>query len=106
MELGLRVVADLRCTLVADAGHRGLDRGDALRDEFDDDASAVGGVGDATNVPRLLQAIDDPGDGTGRQPHEVGQPAGRGRPAVDQDLERLDVGLREPEPDRDGLPEE
>ncbi len=106
VQLGLRVVTDLRRALVADTGHRGLDRGDALRDELDDDAPAIGGVGDATDVAGLLQAVDDAGDRAGRQPHEIGQPAGGGRPAIDEDLERLDIGLREAEPDRDGLPEE
>ena len=92
-QLGVRVVADLRRALVADAGHRGLDRGDALRDELDDDPAAVGRVGDAADVAGLLEAVDDPGDGAGRQAHELGQPAGRGRAAVDEHLEGLDIGL-------------
>ena len=38
-----------------------LDGGDPLGDDFDDDPPAVGRVGDASDVARLLEPVDDAG---------------------------------------------
>ena len=85
---------------------RRLDGGHLLGDDLDDDPPPVGRVGDAPHIARLLEAVDDAGDGAGRQAHQLGQPAGGRRAGVEEDLERLDVGLGQAEPDGDRLAEE
>ena len=98
-QLGLRVSADLRRALVADARHGCLDTSHALRHELDDDAPAVGRIGDAAHIAGLLEAVDHAGDRAGRQAREVGQHAGGRRAAVEEHLERLDIGLGQAEPE-------
>ena len=105
-ELALAEVADLDRALLADAGHRGLDIRDLLGNDLDDDSPPIGRIGDPADVAGLLEPVDDAGDRAGRQAHQVGQLAGRRGPAVDEQLERLDVGLGEAEADGDGLAEE
>ena len=83
-----------------------LDGGHPLGDDFDDDPSAVGRVGDASDVARLLEPVDEPGDRARGQAHDLGELAGRGRPGVDQELEGVDVGLGEAQSDGDGLAED
>ncbi len=97
---------DLGRALLAEVGHRRLHLGHLLRDQLDDDPPAIGRVGDAPDVARLLEAVDDAGDRAGRQAHQLRQPAGRRGAGVEQDLERLDVRLGQAEADRHGLPEE
>ena len=105
-ELGRGVLADLRRALVADAGHRCGDSRDAVGHELDDDAPPIGGVGDTAHVAGLLQAIDDAGDRAGGQARQVGQLARGRRAAVDEHLERLDVGLGQAEPEGHRVAEE
>ena len=77
-----------------------------LGDDFDDHPSAIGRVGDAPDVAGLLEAVDDPGDGTRREPGDLRQLPGGRRPHVEELLERLDVGLRQSEADGHRLAEE
>ena len=105
-KLGVAVVADLVGARLADPVERRLHAGNLVGHDLDDDPPAVGRVGDAPDVAGLLEPVDDPGDRAGRQAHEL-----RERPAVvdarvDEDLERLDVGLGQAEPDGHGLAEE
>jgi hypothetical protein len=105
-ELGIRVLRHLLGTLALDPVERDPDVGDLLRDDLDDHAAAVGGVGDTPHIAGLLEAIDDARDRAGREPGDLRQLAGGRRAHVDELLERLDVGLRQAEADRDGLAEE
>ena len=93
------LLSPTRAMVASTAGH-------AVGHELDDDAPPVGRVGDPADVAGLLQAVDDAGDRAGRQAHEVGQPAGGRRAAVEEHLERLDVGLGQAEPEGDRLAEE
>ena len=86
------LLSPTRAMVASTAGH-------ALRHELDDDAPAIGGIGDPAHIAGLLQAIDDAGDRAGRQAREVGQHAGGRRAAVEEHLERLDVGLGQAEPE-------
>ena len=105
-KLGLAVVADLVGARLADPAQRRLDAGHLVGHDLDDHAPPVGRVGDAPDVARLFEPVDDPGHRTGRQAHQVRQRAGGRRARVDEDLERLDVGLGEAEPDGHRLAEE
>ena len=105
-QLIVRVPPHLRGALLAESGHRRLDRGHLFRDELDDDPPAIRGVGDSPDVTGLLESIDHPRDGTGCEAHQLGQPAGRRGAGVEQHLEGLDVRLGQAEADRHRLPEE
>ena len=105
-KLGLAVVADLVGARFADPAERRLDAGHLLGHDLDDHPTPVGRVGDAPDVARLLEPIDDPGHRAGRQAHDIRQRAGGRRARVDEDLERLDVGLGEAEADGHRLAEE
>ena len=63
-------------------------------------------VGDPSDVAGLFEAIDDARDGAGGEAHQLGEPPGGRRAAVQQHLEGLDVGLGETEADGHGLAEE
>jgi len=79
---------------------------DLFGDHFDDDPPSVGGIRHASHVPGLLQPVDDAGHGTRGQAHHLGQAAGGRLARVDEDLESLDIGLGEPEPQCHRLAEE
>ena len=105
-KLRLAVVADLVGARVADPAERRLDAGHVLGHDLDDHAPPIGRVGDAPDVARLFEPIDDPGHGAGREAHQVRERAGSRRARVDEDLERLDVGLGKAKPDGHRLAEE
>ena len=100
------VLADLGLGGALERAHQGLEARRALRDDLDDDPPAIGGVGGSPHVARLLEAVDHPGDGARGHAHELGELAGRGRAAVEEELEGVDVRLGQAEPDGDGLAED
>ena len=68
---------DLARALLADPGHGGGDGFDLLGHDLDDHPPAIGGVGYAADISGPLEPIDHAGDRARRQPHDVGQLAGR-----------------------------
>ncbi len=64
------------------------------------------GIGLTPDVAGLFESVDDPGHGAGGQAHQVRQAtSGRGT-AVQEDLQRFDIGLGETEAERHGLTED
>ena len=75
-------------------------------DRFDQNASSVGGVGHAANVPSLLEPIDHPRRRTGREPRQLRQAADGEAALVLEHLQTLHVGAGKAEPFRNGGTEE
>ena len=97
-ELLLRKAGDHLPLGAFDRVMQGAEARHSLGDGLDEDASAVGRVGDASDVPGLLQAVDHPSRGPrgeARPRREV--PHGHGTFVVES-LETLHVDGREPDP--------
>ncbi len=105
-ELLGRVLRELGLGGVVGGGEESLQRGQLLGDHLDDDPTSIGRVGDTADIARLLESIDEPRDGPGREAHELGQPSGRGRAGVDEQLERTDIRVAQAEPDGHALAED
>lgn len=56
------------------------------------DAAAIGRVGLPAGEAATLEAVDDARDGPGGQPGQVGEPAGRHRAVLAEQIERFEVG--------------
>ena len=62
------------------------------RRELDEDAAAVVGVAQAARVAGLLEAIDDGGDGGGREPARLGEAPRADRPLAIDDVHAAAIG--------------
>ncbi len=81
------------------------DLGDVLRDDRDKHLAAVGRIALAANQARLLQPVDDAGDGAGGQPRDLRQPAGRHPAFQIEEVEAFEVGAGNPDRIGHRLPE-